>query len=97
MYKKKIGMTPEQALETFTSKHDSKLKILRVRKGYSQQGLADAAGIPKRAIQTYEQGERNVDHASLETLCDICIALNCTLEDILESEELLEKFHQVKW
>ena len=57
MYKKKMGMSPEQALETFTSKHDSKLKILRVRKGYSQQGLADASGIPKRAIQTYEQGE----------------------------------------
>ena len=97
MYKKKMGMSPEQALETFTSKHDSKLKILRVRRGYSQQELSDVTGIPKRAIQSYEQGERSVDRASLKTLCDICIALNCTLEDILESEELLEKFNQVKW
>jgi len=96
MYKKKMGMSPEQALETFASKHDSKLKVLRVRNGYSQQGLAQASGVPKRVIQTYEQGERNIDHASLETLCDICIALNCRLEDILESESLLGKLNQVK-
>lgn len=52
MYKKKMGMSPEQALETFTSSHDSKLKILRVRHDYSQQGSSDAAGISKRVIQT---------------------------------------------
>ena len=92
-----MPMSPEQALEVFVSKHDSKLKSLRVRKGYSQQGLADAAGVPKRAIQMYEQGERDIDHAALETLCDLCIALKCKLEDIIESEELAEKFYQVKW
>ena len=97
MYKKKMGMSPEQALETFTSSHDSKLKILRVRHDYSQQGLSDAAGIPKRVIQTYEQGERNIDRAALETLCDLCIALDCRIEDILESDELIEKFNRVKW
>ncbi len=92
---RKMGMTPEQALEAFTSNRDSKLKILRVRCGYSQQGFAEAAGVPKRAIQTYEQGQRNIDHAALETLCDLCIALNCRMEDILENEELIEKFNRV--
>ena len=92
----RYGMTPEHALEVFKSSHESKLKYLRVRAGLSQQGLADAAGLKKRVIQTYEQGERNIDHAQIDSLCSLCIALNCQITDILEDENLIQKFNACK-
>lgn len=86
-----MAMTPEQALEIFKTEYESNLKLLRVQAGLSQQQLADAAGIKKRVLQTYEQKERNINHGQLDTLCAICIALNCRLRDILEDEDLVEK------
>lgn len=95
-YTSKFGMTPERAAEVFQGRNESKLKKLRVRKGLSQQGLADAAGVKKRMIQTYEQGERNINHGNLESLCDLSIALDCKIPDILEDEELVKKFNFCK-
>lgn len=86
-----MGMTPEKALEVFKTSNESKLKLLRVKAGLSQQQLADAAGLKRRVIQTYEQNERDINHAQLDKLCAICVALNCRLRDILEDEELIEK------
>lgn len=90
------GMTPEKAVEVFRGKHESRLKAMRVRKGLSQQGLAEAAGIKKRLVQTYEQGERDINHGQIDTLCDIAKALDCTIPDILEDDELIEKFNAYK-
>lgn len=96
MSKSKYGMSPERAVEVFQGKHESKLKKKRVQKGLSQQGLADAAGVKKRMIQTYEQGERNINHGNLDSLCDLSIALGCKIPDILEDEELIKKFNSCK-
>lgn len=90
------GMTPERAIEVFQSKHESKLRYMRVRNNLSQQQLADATGIKKRLIQTYEQGERNIDHAQIDTLCALCDALNCQITDILEDEALIYRFNKFK-
>lgn len=45
-----MGMTPEKALEVFKTSNESKLKLLRVKAGLSQQQLADAAGLKRRVI-----------------------------------------------
>lgn len=90
------GMTPERAAEVFRTNHESKLKQMRVRNGFSQQQLADATGIKKRLIQTYEQGERNIDCSQISTLCALCEALNCQISDLLEDVELLNKFNMYK-
>lgn len=95
-YSKRMGMTPEKALVAFKSSHESKLKYLRVKAGLSQQQLADVAGVKKRVLQTYEQGERNINHGQLDILCAICVALNCQLKDILEDEELIQKLEACK-
>ena len=91
----KYGMSAAKAVEVFQGKHDSKLKKVRVQKGLSQQGLANAAGVKKRLIQTYEQGERNINHGQIDSLCSICLALNCKLGDILEDEELISRLKNV--
>lgn len=90
----KMGMSAHKASEVYPS--ESNLKKCRVKKGLSQSELAAAAGLKKRLIQSYEQGERSIDHAKLETLCDIGIALDCGIEEILEDETLAEKFKRVK-
>ena len=72
------------------------IKQKREAKGLTQQQLADATGIKKRLIQTYEQGERNIDHAQIDTLCALCDALNCQITDILEDEALIYRFNKFK-
>lgn len=71
------------------------IQIKRQSAGLSQRALADASGVNLRTIQKYEIGEREIDGASLETLCDLALAIGCQLEDILESEALKEKLRQV--
>lgn len=92
----KMGMTPQKAAEVFQSNNESKLKKVRVSKGFSQQDLSDASGVKKRVIQTYEQGERNINNAWLSNLCSICVVLGCKITDILEDEALIEKFNKCK-
>lgn len=67
-----------------------KLKELRQARGLSQSQLADKAGINVRVLQHYEQGSKNFDHARIDTLLKICLALNCKLEDVIENPEYVE-------
>ena len=67
-----------------------KLKELRQARGLSQSQLAEKAGINVRVLQHYEQGSKNFDHARIDTLMKICIALNCKLEDVIENPEYIE-------
>lgn len=68
-----------------------KLQETRKEKKLSQSQLAESAGVPRQVVQKYETGYRNIDGAALETLCDLAIALECKIYDILESEELIQK------
>ncbi len=65
----------------------SNLQRLRQAAGLSQAKLAAAAGINARVLQNYEQGQRDLSGAKLATLLKICIALGCTLDDILQDDE----------
>ena len=89
-------MTPEKAIEVYPKHSKNRLKKMRTSKGLSQQGLANASEVAARVIRAYEQGERDVDKAMLETICDLCIALDCKIDDILEDVNLRSKFKQVK-
>ncbi len=94
----KRGITPEQAqkIRETKGKEDTNLQRLRVEKGLSQTALAAKSGVTKRAIECYEQRTRVIDNAKLDTLCRLCFALDCKLEDILENKELIEKFKLAK-
>lgn len=94
----KRGITPAQAQQIRAERgiKDTKLQRLRVKKGLSQVELAVVSGVKTRTIQGYEKGERNIDGAKLSTLCSLCIALDCKLEDILESPEIIHKLRLTK-
>lgn len=67
-----------------------KLKEKRQAVGLSQSQLAEKAGINVRVLQHYEQGSKNFDHARIDTILKICIALNCKLEDVIENPDYIE-------
>ena len=66
------------------------LKDIRESRGMSQQQLADKSGIHKRMIQAYEQGYRNINGAKITTLVTFCIALECSLSDIVDEAQLVK-------
>lgn len=59
----------------------NKLKEIRIRKGYSQEELADLSNVSLRTIQRIEQ---NQNEPRVNTLHLICNALNVNIEDILD-------------
>lgn len=94
----KKGITPQIAKKIRASKgiEETNLQKIRVEKGLSQGELAETSGITRRTIQGYEQQTRPIEGARLEILCDLCIALGCKIEDIIDSQELIEKYKRTK-
>ena len=68
----------------------TKLKSKRVEAGMSQTQLAKMAGLNVRTLQHYEQASKPFDHARIDTIMKVCIALSCKIEDILEDQEYIE-------
>jgi transcriptional regulator with XRE-family HTH domain len=64
------------------------LQAMRKKANLSQSELAAVSDVKLRAIQTYEIEQRNINHAKLETLCKLALALDCTLYDLLTDEQL---------
>ncbi len=67
------------------------LQVQRKKAGLSQSKLSEASGVNLRTIQQYENGQRNIDGARLEILCNLAAAMGCTLYDVLESDDLKKK------
>ena len=66
-----------------------KLKEIRQAKGLSQSQLAEKAELNVRTLQHYEQRSKIFDHARLDTILKCAIALECTIEDIIDNEDYL--------
>lgn len=60
----------------------------RVKAGFTQASLAAAAGVNIRNIQQYEIGKRDVNGASLETLCKLATTIGCRISDIITDENI---------
>ena len=67
-----------------------KLKEKRIETGLSQSQLAKKTGLNVRTIQHYEQGSKIFDHARIDTILKICIALGCKLEDVIDNQECID-------
>ena len=63
----------------------SNLKRIREEKNVTQAKLAEASGVNIRMIQHYEQGVKDINKAQGITLNNIAKALECTIEDLLET------------
>ena len=90
----KKGITIQKAAEIRTNKdlEPTKLGRMRVFRNMSQSQLAKEAGVTLRAIQCYEQRVRTIEGAKLRTLLSLCIVLRCSLCDILEDDDTIQKF-----
>ena len=95
----KRGITVETAKRIRAEnglKDETKLQKIRVSKGLSQGQLAKLSGVATRTIQHYERGVRAIDGAKLINICNLCLALGCKIEDILENEETIVKLRATK-
>ena len=57
-----------------------KLKEFRIHKGYSQEELADMAGLHRTYVGSVERGERNI---SIDNIARLADALNIQIMDLL--------------
>ncbi|KTD13984.1 helix-turn-helix domain-containing protein [Legionella israelensis] len=58
----------------------SRIRELRTFKGYSQEGIADAAGMGRTYMGRVERGEQNI---SIQNLIQIAFALKVEVSEII--------------
>ena len=58
------------------------LKIVRLKKGLTQEQLAELSGLHRTYIGSVERGERNI---TVKNLYKILLAMNCSLSDFFKS------------
>lgn len=61
------------------------LKQRRIGAGLSQSELSKISNVPLRTIQQYEQMQKNINSAKVETVLALSQALSCDIKDILEN------------
>ena len=61
----------------------SQLARLRAYVNLSQKALADRSGVSVRMIEQYEQGRKDINHASSATVYRLSKALGCKMEDLM--------------
>ena len=66
---------------------ETNLKRLRRQAGLTQRELAEKSGISLRTIQQYEQRQKNINKAQIDTLIPLSMALYCEVRDLLEPRE----------
>jgi len=76
-----VDIVNEKVKECFPN---TNLKRLRTICGFSQSMLAKRAGVSLRSIQMYEQRNKDINKASVDTLYRISKAIGCTIEDLIE-------------
>lgn len=63
----------------------SNLKRIRNEKNLSQGKLSEISGVNYQMIQKYEQGVKDINKAQGLTLQALATALDCKIEDLLET------------
>ena len=63
---------------------ETNLKRIRSAYGCSQSELAEKSEVSLRSIQMYEQRNKDINKASVDTVFRLAKALGCTMEDLIE-------------
>ncbi len=63
---------------------ETNLKRIRTAYGCSQAELARFSGVSLRSIQMYEQRNKDINKAGVDTVFRLAKALGCTVEDLIE-------------
>lgn len=72
----------DERMKTFFP--ETNLKRIRMAYGCTQAELAEKAGVSLRSIQMYEQRNKDINKASVETVYRLSKVLGCTIEDLIE-------------
>ena len=62
----------------------TRLQEIRKKSGITQKELADRSGVSLRSIQMYEQRNKDINKAQLETVNNLARTLGCKMEDLIE-------------
>ena len=68
---------------------DTNLKRIRTAYGCTQAELSKRSGVSLRSIQMYEQRNKDINKASVETVYSLAKVLGCTVEDLIERQGTL--------
>lgn len=63
---------------------ETNLKRIRTAYGCTQSELSKRSGVSLRSIQMYEQRNKNINKASVDTMYRLAKVLGCTVEDLIE-------------
>lgn len=63
---------------------ETNLKRIRTAYGFTQAELSERSGVSLRSIQMYEQRNKNINKASVDTMYSLAKVLGCTMEDLIE-------------
>lgn len=63
---------------------ETNLKRIRTAYGCTQSELSECSGVSLRSIQMYEQRNKNINKASVDTIYRLAKVLGCTMEDLIE-------------
>lgn len=66
------------------SKKNTNLKERRLQAKLSQEQLSKLSSVPLRTIQQYEQRQKNINSAKIETVVALSKALSCQPTDLME-------------
>ncbi len=68
-----------------------KIKEFRIKKGLSGSELARLVGVSRQSINNYESFLRE---PNIEILIRIAVALDCTVDDILDFQSIQHQVHK---
>lgn len=63
---------------------ETNLKQYRTQIGLSQSALAKISGVPLRTIQQYEQRQKNINKANVESIQRLSSSLCCKPSELME-------------
>ncbi len=74
----------DEKIKTFFC--ETNLKHFRLAYGFTQAELANKSGVSLRSIQMYEQRNKNINKASIDTIYRLSKTLGCSMEDLIEKK-----------
>ena len=63
---------------------DTRLKCIRMFYEYTQKELSERSGVSLHSIQMYEQKNKDINKAGVDSVYRLAKVLGCRIEDLLE-------------
>ena len=72
------------------------LQERRLELGMTQTELSEKSGVPLAVIRGFEQGARSVNRAQIDTLVNLCFALELRISEVLDDQDLKVKCKEIE-